>query len=214
MTTLQKQENVTYIKAALREAQNALTNLLNNPNTLRNIERAAGELINCLESGGRIFSCGNGGSLCDAMHFAEELTGRFRKDRQAFPATAISDPGHISCVGNDYGYEEVFSRYIDAHVRKGDVLVAISTSGHSRNVIRAVESCNAKGAISISLVGKSSSPLEDISDICIATPGGSFADRIQELNIKVLHIFIELVERHFCPQNYTSDITIDPANKG
>ena len=135
------------------------------------------------------------------------MRGRFRKDRQAFAATAISDPSHISCVGNDYGYDEIFSRYLEAHARKGDVLVALSTSGNSRNVVRAVEACNARGGTSISLVGKPSSALEAISSVCIVTPGGSFADRVQELNIKVLHILIELVERHFCPENYAAAAT-------
>lgn len=190
------------IKAALSEAHQALENLMGNQQTLIEIDRAAAAIIGCLENGGRIFSCGNGGSMCDAMHFAEELTGRYRKDRQAFAATAISDPSHISCVGNDYGYDQVFSRYLEAHLRKGDVLVALSTSGGSRNVVRAADVCKSKGGVSISLVGKPDSELEKISEYCIVTPGGAFADRVQELNIKVLHIFIELVERHFCAENY------------
>ena len=207
MKTPQNNDSQQHIEAALREAQAALADLLANRTALDNIGRAAAVLINCLENGGRVFSCGNGGSMCDAMHFAEELTGRFRKDRQAFAATAISDPSHISCVGNDYGYDEIFSRYLEAHARKGDVLVALSTSGSSRNVVRAVEACNARGGTSISLVGKPSSALEAISSVCIVTPGGSFADRVQELNIKVLHILIELVERHFCPENYAAAAT-------
>ena len=207
MKTPQSNDSQQHIEAALREAQAALADLLANRTALDNIGRASSVLINCLENGGRVFSCGNGGSMCDAMHFAEELTGRFRKDRQAFAATAISDPSHISCVGNDYGYDEIFSRYLEAHARKGDVLVALSTSGSSRNVVRAVEACNARGGTSISLVGKPSSALEAISSVCIVTPGGSFADRVQELNIKVLHILIELVERHFCPENYAAAAT-------
>ena len=207
MKTPQSNDSQQHIEGALREAQAALADLLANRTALDAIGRAASVLINCLENGGRVFSCGNGGSMCDAMHFAEELTGRFRKDRQAFAATAISDPSHISCVGNDYGYDEIFSRYLEAHARKGDVLVALSTSGSSRNVVRAVEACNARGGTSISLVGKPSSALEAISSVCIVTPGGSFADRVQELNIKVLHILIELVERHFCPENYAAAAT-------
>jgi D-sedoheptulose 7-phosphate isomerase len=207
MKTHEALDSAQHIEAALREAQAALADLLANRTALDGIAQAASAVIQCLEGGGRIFSCGNGGSMCDAMHFAEELTGRFRKDRQAFAATAISDPSHISCVGNDYGYDEIFSRYLEAHARRGDVLVALSTSGSSRNVVRAVEACTSKGGVSISLVGKLSSPLEAISDICIVTPGGSFADRVQELNIKVLHILIELVERHFCPENYAAAAT-------
>ena len=207
MKTPQSNDSQQHIEGALREAQAALADLLANRTAMDNIGRASSVLINCLENGGRVFSCGNGGSMCDAMHFAEELTGRFRKDRQAFAATAISDPSHISCVGNDYGYDEIFSRYLEAHARRGDVLVALSTSGSSRNVVRAVEACNARGGTSISLVGKPSSALEAISSVCIVTPGGSFADRVQELNIKVLHILIELVERHFCPENYAAAAT-------
>jgi D-sedoheptulose 7-phosphate isomerase len=133
--------------------------------------------------------------MCDAMHFAEELTGRFRDDRPGYAALAISDPGHLSCVGNDYGYERVFARFIEAHGRGGDVLLAISTSGTSRNVIAAAEVARARGIKVIGLTGRDETPLAKLADIAIVTPGGRYADRVQELHIKVIHILIERVER-------------------
>ena len=192
------------IISSLHEAQDALNALCADTAVIENIDKAAALLIASYESRGRVFSCGNGGSMCDAMHFAEELTGRYRKDRRALPATAISDPGHMSCVGNDMGYDEVFSRYIEAHGHRGDCLLALSTSGTSRNIIRAVEAAKVAGMQVIVLTGKPGSILEAHADVCICTPGGKFADRVQELHIKVLHILIELVERHFFPENYSA----------
>ena len=156
------------------------------------------------ERKGRVYSCGNGGSMCDAMHFAEELTGRYRLDRPGLAATAISDAGHLTCVGNDHGYEQVFSRYVESHGREGDCLLALSTSGTSKNVIRAARAAKAQGVHVIILSGRPSPELEALSDVYINTPGGQFADRVQELHIKVLHILIELVERHFFPANYAA----------
>ena len=140
--------------------------------------------------------------MCDAMHFAEELTGRYRKDRGALATTAISDAGHLTCVANDLGYEHVFSRYLEAHGREGDCLVGLSTSGTSKNVIRAAEMARALGMSVVVLSGNSAEALSNLSTVYVCTPGGAFADRVQELHIKVLHIFIELVERHFFPENY------------
>jgi D-sedoheptulose 7-phosphate isomerase len=193
---------IEHIESSLREADAALTSLLADKNTISSIERAAGLLIQVFETKGRVYSCGNGGSMCDAMHFAEELTGRYRMDRPALAAAAISDPGHMSCVGNDYGYEHVFSRYMEAHGRTGDCLLALSTSGTSKNIIHAARSAKALGLGVIVLAGRRSAELEELSDIYICTPAGKFADRVQELHIKVLHILIELVERHFFPGNY------------
>ncbi|MCJ7813269.1 SIS domain-containing protein [bacterium] len=190
------------IKATLIEAQTALNNLLVDDITLSKIESAAKILIETFQNKGRLFSCGNGGSMCDAMHFAEELTGRYRKNRKGFPAISISDPGHISCVANDFGYGHVFSRYIESHGRQDDTLIAISTSGNSPNVLNAARTAKTVGMKVIALTGKANSSLELASDLCICTPAGSFCDRIQELHIKILHIFIELVERHFYPDNY------------
>ena len=140
--------------------------------------------------------------MCDAMHFAEELSGRYRLNRKALAAVAISDASHLSCVANDYGYEQVFSRYVEAHGRAGDCLVGISTSGTSRNVLAAAEAAKAAGVKVIALTGRPGSPLGALADIEICTPAGKFADRVQELHIKVVHILIELIERELFPENY------------
>jgi len=159
-------------------------------------------LIASFENKGKAFSCGNGGSMCDAMHFAEELTGRYRNNRPGIAAVSISDPSHISCVANDFGYNFIFSRYIESHGREGDVLIAISTSGKSPNVVKAAEAAKALGVKVIALTGKPGSLLESLADVCICAPGGDYADRVQELHIKTLHILIELIERKLSPQNY------------
>ena len=148
--------------------------------------------------------------MCDAMHFAEELIGRYRLDRGALAATAISDAGHLTCVGNDLGYEQVFSRYLEAHRPAGDCLVALSTSGSNRNILRAAEMAKSLGMHVITLSGRQSAALAALSDVYICTPGGRYADRVQELHIKVRHILIELIERHFFPENYASQ----PAQPG
>lgn len=192
----------SHVLSSLREAQAALDALLANQPALDSIRQAATLLIETFERKGRVFSCGNGGSMCDAMHFAEELTGRYRKDRAALGATAISDPGHLTCVGNDLGYEQVFSRYLEGHGRAGDCLVALSTSGSSKNILRAAQAARALGMGVIVLTGKREAALAEFADVHVCTPAGMFADRVQELHIKVLHILIELVERHFFPENY------------
>jgi D-sedoheptulose 7-phosphate isomerase len=190
------------VRSSLEEAQKALKALLANEETLAAVTKAGALLVATFKNGGRVFSCGNGGSMCDAMHFAEELSGRYRLDRKGLPASSISDPGHLSCVSNDYGYEFVFSRYLEAQAKKGDCLLAISTSGKSKNVLTAVETAKKLGVKVIGLMGRADSPLGGAADIRIATPGGQFADRVQELHIKVIHILIELVERELFPENY------------
>ncbi|QEY61635.1 D-sedoheptulose 7-phosphate isomerase [Metapseudomonas lalkuanensis] len=193
---------LSHIRNSLEEARRALDNFIANEQTLKNIERAAGLLVESFENKGKAFSCGNGGSMCDAMHFAEELTGRYRKNRPGIAAVSISDASHISCVANDFGYDYIFSRYVESHGRAGDVLIAISTSGKSPNVIKAAEAARALGVKVVALTGKPGSALEALADVCICAPGGDFADRVQELHIKVLHILIELVERKLSPGNY------------
>ncbi|MBN1850869.1 MAG: D-sedoheptulose 7-phosphate isomerase [Deltaproteobacteria bacterium] len=190
------------IRTSLKEAQSALEGLLSKESTLASIAAAAEILIKTFENQGRVFSCGNGGSMCDAMHFAEELTGRYRKNRKGYPAVAISDPGHLTCVANDFGYDQVFARYIESHGKKNDAMIAISTSGKSPNVLNAARTAKSLGMKVIGFTGKISSDLENFSDVCITTPAGQFADRIQELHIKILHILIELIERHFHPEDY------------
>ena len=194
------------IKASLEDALNALTGLLANEATLLNIESAAEILIETFENGRRVFSCGNGGSMCDAMHFAEELTGRYRRNRKAYPAIAISDPSHLTCVANDFGYDWVFSRYLEGHGTRGDSLIAISTSGNSPTVLNVAKTANSSGIKVIALTGNEKSELGKLAEVDICTPGGAFADRTQELHIKVLHILIEMVERHFHAENYGSEI--------
>ena len=190
------------VRAALDEAAAALAALRADEVMLARIEQAGALLAATFAGGGRAYACGNGGSMCDAMHFAEELTGRFRDDRPGYAAIAISDPGHLSCVGNDYGYEQVFARYLGAHGRPGDVLLAISTSGTSRNVVAAAQAARALQLKVIALTGREDAPLAARADIAIVTPGGHYADRVQELHIKVIHVLIELVERRLAPQNY------------
>lgn len=189
-------ENTLHVAAA------ALDSFLKNKTAISAVSNSGKALVKCFSAGRRVFSCGNGGSMCDAIHFAEELSGRYRLDRKALPASAISDPGHISCVGNDYGYSKIFSRYLEAHAKIGDVLLAISTSGNSKNVVAAAEYAKANDIKVIGLTGKKRSSLGEIADIEICTPVGEFADRVQELHIKVIHILIELVERSMFPENY------------
>lgn len=197
-----KNSQIQFVKNSLLEAQEALTAFLANEQAQEAVVQAASLMVESIEHDGRIFSCGNGGSLCDAMHFAEELTGRYRKDRQAIGAIAISDASHMACVGNDYGYQDVFSRYIQGVGRKGDVLLGITTSGTSKNVVKAAEEAKRKGMKVIALTGKADTPICQLADVAIVTPGGRFADRVQELHIKVIHILIELIERELAPQNY------------
>ncbi len=167
------------------------------PDNFEKIEHAGDLMVSSIRSGGKIISCGNGGSMCDAMHFAEELTGRYRDDRRALPALSISDPSHISCVGNDYGYASIFSRYIEAIGNKGDVLLAISTSGNSQNVINAIDAARNKGMHIVGLTGKDGGKMASMCDVEIRAPHSNFADRAQEIHIKVIHSLIDHIESQF-----------------
>ena len=192
------------IAGTLVDARDYLDRFLSDDNNIKAIEAASAVLISTLRDGGAIYSCGNGGSMSDAMHFAEELTGRYRDNRLGLSATAISDPGHISCVANDFGYEHIFSRYLQARGRAGDCLFAISTSGTSKNVIKAAEYARENGIKVISLTGASGSTLGRLATADISAGSSQYADRVQELHIKVIHILIELIERKFFPENYTA----------
>jgi len=183
------------ISQELKEAQSVLDNFLSDPEQIEKIEKAAGLMADAIIHNGKILSCGNGGSHCDAMHFAEELTGRYRDNRRALPAIAISDVSHLSCVSNDFGYEYVFSRYIEALGQPGDVLLGLSTSGNSANIIRAAEAAKAKGMKIIILSGKDGGKLAGVADVEIRVPHFGYADRIQEIHIKVIHIFMLLIEK-------------------
>ena len=190
------------VLAALNDARDALDALISNEKTIEAVVAAAGLMADAVEGDGKVMSCGNGGSLCDAMHFAEEMTGRYRSNRRPYAALAISDASHMACVGNDYGYEEVFSRYVEAHGRKGDVLLAITTSGTSRNIVKAAEVARRKGVKVVALTGRDETPITELADVSIVTPAGRLADRVQELHIKCIHILIELIERRLDKQNY------------
>jgi D-sedoheptulose 7-phosphate isomerase len=183
------------IAAELNQAADVLQNFLKDENNLKNIETAAKAIANSIKQGGKVISCGNGGSHCDAMHFAEELTGRYRDNRKAMPAICVSDPSHISCVSNDYGYEFVFSRYLEALGNKGDVLLGISTSGNSGNIINAAKTAKEKGMTVIILSGKDGGKLAPLADIELRVPHFGYADRIQEIHIKIIHILILLIEK-------------------
>ncbi|MFM1793283.1 MAG: phosphoheptose isomerase, partial [Bacteroidota bacterium] len=187
-------ENTHQIKQHFLEAQEILTQFLHDDQQMENISAAAIHMIAALKNGGKILSCGNGGSHCDAMHFAEELTGRYRNNRPGIAAIAISDPSHISCVGNDYGYDFIFSRYVEALGKPGDVLLGISTSGNSKNIVNAMESAKLIGMTTIGLTGKDGGVIKDLCDIEIRAPFSNFADRAQEIHIKVIHSLIDSIE--------------------
>lgn len=183
------------ISQELKEAQAVLDQFLNDPVQIEKIEKAARLMADAILANGKIISCGNGGSHCDAMHFAEELTGRYRDNRRSLPAIAISDVSHLSCVSNDYGYEYVFSRFIEGLGQPGDVLFGLSTSGNSANIIKATEAARAKGMKVIIMSGKDGGKLARAADIEIRVPHFGYADRIQEIHIKVIHIFMLLIEK-------------------
>jgi D-sedoheptulose 7-phosphate isomerase len=192
---------MSYIRTSLLEAQKTLDTFISNAQNLKLIEQAVHLFASSFKSGGRVFSCGNGGSMCDSLHFAEELTGRYRKDRAPLPATGISEAGHITCIANDFGFEHIFSRFVEAWGQKGDVLLAISTSGNSPNVVKAVEVAKTKGMKVVALLGKDGGKLKSMVDVplIVSCP---ITDRVQEIHIKCIHIFIEGIERELFPENY------------
>ena len=176
------------------EAKNTLA-AFHIPENMEKIAEAISWMSASLQNNGKIISCGNGGSMCDAMHFAEELSGRYRNNRKALAAISISDPSHISCVANDYGYDFVFSRYVEGLGHSQDVLLGISTSGNSKNVILAVQAAKALGMKTIVLTGKDGGELAEIADLEIRAPHSEYADRAQEIHIKVIHALIDGIER-------------------
>ncbi len=178
----------------LKQAQDVLVSFLSDEQNIEKIESAARLMADAINNGGKILSCGNGGSHCDAMHFAEELTGRYRENRKALPAMAISDPSHISCVSNDFGYEFVFSRFIEGLGKPGDVVLGLSTSGNSTNIVNAFKVAKEKGLQTVALTGKDGGELASHADIEIRVPHHGYADRIQEIHIKVIHILMLLIE--------------------
>ncbi len=189
------QHYLEFIETEFKQAQHTLESFLTNPANFGSILQAAELMADSIKQGHKIIACGNGGSHCDAMHFCEELSGRYRENRPALPAMAISDPSHLSCVGNDFGYEFVFSRFVEALGQSGDVLLGISTSGNSANVIKAVEAARQKQLKVILLLGKDGGKLKSSADVEIIVPHAGYADRIQEIHIKIIHIWIGLIEK-------------------
>jgi D-sedoheptulose 7-phosphate isomerase len=182
------------IENTLSEVQTVLEEFVKDPMTISSISLASTICIDALKASHKIISCGNGGSLCDATHFAEELTGRYRNSRCPLPAISINDPSYMTCVGNDYSFNEIYSRYIEAIGNTGDVLLAISTSGHSENILKAVEQARLNGMKVIALTSKGKNELTSKADIAICAPQAMHSDRIQEIHIKVIHILIQTIE--------------------
>ena len=182
------------ISNSLEEAKVTLDKFLSNPDTVENICQMVDFMASSLKQGGKILSCGNGGSLCDAMHFAEELTGRFRENRRPLPAMAINDPAYITCTGNDFAFEDIFERWVEAFGKPDDILLAISTSGNSTNVLRAIRMAHRQGMKVIALTSDSDNPMRKEADVAICAPRTPYSDRIQEIHIKVIHIAIEALE--------------------
>lgn len=182
------------IRSNFSEAQKALNEFISDDKNIKSISEAVDVMVSALKNDGKIISCGNGGSMCDAMHFAEEMTGRFRDDRKPFAAISISDPSHMSCVANDYGYEFVFSRYIEAVGKKGDVLLAISTSGNSKNILAAIASAKKMGIKIVGLTGKNGGQMASLCNVEIRASDSNYADRAQEIHIKVIHSLIHCIE--------------------
>ncbi len=190
-------------KNCLTDAQTTLNNFLQNKELMQSCGQFTEWLIETYQKGGNAFSCGNGGSHCDAMHFAEELTGKYRKDRRALGAIALGDASHVTCTANDFGFEYIFSRQIEGLARKGDLLLGLSTSGNSKNVINAVKAAKAKGVRSVVLLGRDGGELKSMADLAIVVPAQT-SDRIQEVHIKIIHTVIETMERVLFPENYSS----------
>lgn len=182
------------IKQHFTEAHSVLEKFIADEANFHNIEAAGKIMVESLKAGGKILSCGNGGSMCDAMHFAEELTGKYRNDRPAIAAISMSDVSHMACVGNDYGYDFVFSRYLEAIGRTGDVLLGISTSGNSKNVLNAMDIARKKGIKIIGLTGKDGGKMAGNCDVEIRAPHSNYADRAQEIHIKCIHSLIDYIE--------------------
>jgi D-sedoheptulose 7-phosphate isomerase len=190
-----KAENLNTIRSSFDSARSVLDRFISEDANLNSVDLFARKIAETLERGGKVLSCGNGGSMCDAMHFAEELTGRFRADRKSLAATAIADASHITCTGNDYGFDYIFSRYVEGVGNEGDLLLGLSTSGNSPNIIQAVKSAKQKNIFTVGLLGKSGGDLKDLVDLPIVVPAET-SDRIQEIHIKIIHIAIEAVERN------------------
>lgn len=185
------------IKKSFLEARTLLDEFINEEDNFTRITKAGDLMITSIKMGNKIISCGNGGSMSDSMHFAEELSGLFREMRPAFPAISISDPSHITCAANDFGFEHIFSRFIEGIGQPGDVLLAISTSGNSLNVVNAAIAARKKNMKVVALTGKRGGKLSEICDVEIRAPHSTYSDRIQEIHIKVIHCLIQYIETYY-----------------
>lgn len=194
-------EHKIYWTQAFEEAEKVLNQFRTDPHQISKCQAFSELLVKTFTAGGIVFSCGNGGSHCDAMHFAEELTGRYRRDRRPLGALALGDPSHVTCVANDYGFQYIFSRQLEGLSRPGDVLIGLSTSGNSQNIIEAFKVAQNKGVKTVALLGRDGGKLKDLADLSIVIPAQT-SDRIQEMHIKLIHTVIELVERELFPENY------------
>ena len=186
------------IQSALLDAVSAIEFLQRKENVAF-IENCALKIAACFERGGKLLIAGNGGSLCDAMHFAEELSGLYREKRPAMAAIALSDPGHMSCVANDLGYDKVFSRAVEAFGKPEDIFIGLTTSGNSPNIIEAVRASKEKSMQTIAFLGKSGGVLKGMCDLEIIVDGFRYSDRVQEAHMTAIHIIIEMVENLVIP---------------
>jgi D-sedoheptulose 7-phosphate isomerase len=182
------------IENSLAQARTVMERYISDPSTVRNISAASELMAESIRNGGKVITCGNGGSCCDAAHFAEELTGRYRCDRRPLPAICINDASHLTCVANDFGFEDVFVRSVEALGKPGDVLLAFSTSGNSENVVRAAQAARKIGMKVVGMSRKTESKLSELSDVLISVEHDGYADRIQEMHIMSVHIMIENLE--------------------
>jgi D-sedoheptulose 7-phosphate isomerase len=185
----------------LNDAQQALKTFAESPSILKQLETISDEVVAVYRKGGTLFTCGNGGSHCDSMHFAEELTGRYRKDRRPLGALCLGDASHVTCVGNDYGFDQIFARQLQGLARPNDLLIVISTSGNSKNLIQAVEVAKKIPIKTIALLGRNGGALKEMCDHHVIAPGAT-SDRIQEIHIKIVHTLVEVIERALFPDHY------------
>jgi D-sedoheptulose 7-phosphate isomerase len=189
------------IKSSYLESLKILSDFCANPDNFKRTDEIAEMIAATFRRGGKVIIAGNGGSACDAMHFAEEFTGRFRNDRKALPVIGLNDPAHITAVANDWGFDRIFARGVEAYGQRGDAFIGISTSGNSQNVIKAVETAHKIGLTTIALLGKDGGKLKGTADFEFIIPAHT-ADKAQEVHMTILHIIIEGVERILFPENY------------
>jgi D-sedoheptulose 7-phosphate isomerase len=191
----------TDLITAFMDAERVLSVFYNEPKNMEIVSSLAEKISIAFQNNNKVLICGNGGSACDAMHFAEEFTGRYRQDRKALPVIHLGDVGHVTCVANDYGYEEVFARGVEAYGQPGDWLVGLSTSGNSANVIKAFQKAKQLGVHTCALLGKEGGKTKGLCDVELIIKGMT-TDRIQEVHMTILHIVIEGVERILFPEHY------------